>query len=109
MPLLNCMVTHCVYNKDELCSRGDIRIGGREARVADETCCDSFRDRAEGTAVNSVTGGCGCSSIHVDCEAEGCTYNENCKCTANEVNIDGACADRCEDTVCETFRCKNCG
>ena len=45
MPLLNCMVTHCVYNKDELCSRGDIRIGGREARVADETCCDSFRDR----------------------------------------------------------------
>lgn len=106
MPLLSCMVTNCVYNKDELCSRGDIKVGGRDAKVADETCCDSFRDKSCGSATNSVTSGCGCSSIHVDCDACSCEFNEDRKCTAREISIDGACADERCDTACESFRCR---
>ncbi len=106
MPLLNCMVTNCVYNKEELCSRGDIKIGGRKATIAEETCCDSFRDKNHGAAKNAVSTECGCSSIRVDCDACSCKYNEDKTCCAPEVNIEGACADGCDDTVCETFCCK---
>lgn len=106
MPLLSCMVTNCVYNKDELCSRGEIKVGGHEAKIADETCCDSFRDKNSGAAKNAVSSGCGCSSIHVACEACSCKFNEDKKCSAREISIDGACADKCEDTVCDSFRCK---
>ena len=107
MPLLSCMVTNCVYNKDELCSKGDIKVGGRDAKVADETCCDSFLDRADSPVTNSMTSGCGCSTIRVDYEACNCKFNEDKKCVAREISIDGACADKCDDTVCESFRCRS--
>ena len=104
MPLLCCMVTNCVYNKDELCSRGDIKVGGHDAKVADETCCDSFRDKSDNPITNSMTTGCGCSAIRVACDAVTCKFNEDKKCVAREISIDGACADKPEDTACESFR-----
>ena len=32
MPALSCSAMTCVYNQNELCSKGDIRVGGSGAR-----------------------------------------------------------------------------
>ena len=54
MTILKCSATKCMYNENELCSRGDIEITGAGARNADETNCGSFRERnASGAAMNS--------------------------------------------------------
>ena len=46
MTILKCSATKCMYNENELCSRGDIEITGAGARNADETNC--------GSSVNAV-------------------------------------------------------
>ena len=55
MTILKCSATKCMYNENELCSRGDIEITGDGVhRNADETSCGSFRERnASGAAMNS--------------------------------------------------------
>ena len=61
MTILKCSATKCMYNENELCSRGDIEITGAGARNADETNCGSFRERsASGAAMNSEAHHCGC-------------------------------------------------
>ena len=37
MTILKCSATKCLYNENELCSRGDIEITGDNAHRADET------------------------------------------------------------------------
>lgn len=101
MPALVCSAQNCMYNKSMYCSRGDIEVGGEHARVCQDTCCESFRERKGDSFQNSC--GCGCSSIDIRCEAVGCKYNEQCKCRADHVDISGAAACRCEDTECVTF------
>ena len=39
---LKCVVENCTYNKDCLCSKGDIMVGGKHACDCDGTCCESF-------------------------------------------------------------------
>ena len=92
MPALSCSAMTCVYNQNELCSKGDIRVGGSGAKSSMETCCESFKERGEGTMSNST--GCGCTKIGVDCKAQNCTFN------------DSACS--CQETECSSFRC-GCG
>ena len=75
MPALSCSAMTCVYNQNELCSKGDIRVGGSGAKSSMETCCESFKERGEGTMSNST--GCGCTKIGVDCKAQNCTFNDN--------------------------------
>ncbi len=45
---LKCGVENCTYNKDRLCSKGDIMVGGRHACDCEDTCCESFAERREG-------------------------------------------------------------
>lgn len=35
MPLLNCTVKSCLYNKDEYCAKGDILVDGRTAKMSE--------------------------------------------------------------------------
>lgn len=104
MPMLSCSAVTCVYNKDELCSKGDIQVGGNNATTADETCCASFKERTSSDSSNAE--GCGCKTIAVDCEAQKCMYNENCKCDAAKIGIGGSSACKCDETMCGTFTCK---
>nr|WP_317365355.1 DUF1540 domain-containing protein [uncultured Blautia sp.] len=106
MTILNCTAVTCVYNKDRLCSRGEIEVTGSDARAADETCCGSFRDRNEGSATNSLKDSCGCEKINIDCKARECTYNEHCRCTASAIDINGENACTEAETKCGTFACK---
>ena len=86
MTILKCSATKCLYNENELCSRGDIEITGNNAHRADETNCGSFRDRATAGMTNSKAHHCGCEKINIDCKAQECTYNDQCKCTASAID-----------------------
>ena len=79
MTSLKCSAHNCCYNKNSLCSRGAISVEGADARYADDTACESFRDQEECAVKNSADPGCGCETINIDCKAHNCTYNEHCK------------------------------
>ncbi len=104
MPMLRCSATTCVYNEEQLCSKGDIKVNGSDAKYADETSCASFRERSGDSAKNSC--GCGCKTIDVDCKACECVHNANEKCAADSIDIAGVNACECQDTKCGTFSCK---
>jgi hypothetical protein len=97
-----------MYNKDSLCSRGNIEVMGDHATHADETCCGSFRERTEGRATNSIGDEQGFEKIQINCKAESCTYNSTGNCTASAIDISGNNACTCGETACNTFHC-TCG
>ena len=45
MTRLDCSVVNCTYNKDDSCCKDNIHVGGKNAKVTDETSCESFRER----------------------------------------------------------------
>lgn len=63
MTILKCSAMTCVYNKEQLCSKGDIDVTGENATSANETSCGSFRERTGGSMKGSYTDGCGCDKI----------------------------------------------
>ena len=79
MPELKCTVQTCVHNQQYLCDLDKIQVGGENAKNPQETCCDSFQERKDGTYSNSL------NSMHeasdrsaIDCKATNCMYNEQC-------------------------------
>lgn len=106
MPELKCTVQTCVHNKQFLCDLDKIQVGGDSAKTAQETCCDSFQERKDGTYTNSVdsmkaASDCAC----IDCKATACMYNENCSCKAGKISVEGGDARQSEGTECATFKC----
>ena len=45
MPALSCSAMTCVYNQNELCSKGDIRVGGSGAKRAARASRSAVRAR----------------------------------------------------------------
>lgn len=68
MTSLKCSAHNCCYNKNSLCSRGSISVEGADARYADDTACESFRDQEECAVKNSADPCCGCETINIDCK-----------------------------------------
>ncbi|MDO5338061.1 MAG: DUF1540 domain-containing protein [Eubacteriales bacterium] len=101
MTLLSCSAVSCMYNKDKLCSKGDILVDGPQAHIPDETCCSSFRHQKNDDYSNSC--GCGCETIAVGCKAHECIYNHDQKCTASAIDIAGSHASTQQETMCSTF------
>lgn len=101
MAELKCNAEQCTWNKDHLCSKGDIQVGGKHAGTYEETCCESFAMRGENAYTSSIARPS--KMISIDCEAEKCMYNENYKCVASHVDIRGCSACQCKDTACATF------
>lgn len=106
MTLLKCSATTCMYNQNQLCSKGEIEVLGDRAHSSTDTACGSFREKGTGGFTNQLSdGGCGCEKIQIDCKAKECTYNDNCRCTASAIDIEGHNACNCHDTKCGTFFC----
>ena len=101
MAELKCGVENCTYNKERLCSKGDIMVGGKHADNADDTCCESFMERRDGAFTSSTAHPS--KTISIDCEAVKCVYNSNYKCVADHVDITGCGADSSRETSCATF------
>ena len=92
---LKCVVENCTYNKDCLCSKGDIMVGGKHACDCDGTCCESFAQKREGRESFSNSLSHPSHTISIDCEAVKCIYNSNYKCVAEHVDIKGCGACDC--------------
>lgn len=108
MPVLTCAATTCIYNKDKLCSKGDIQVTGEHATYSDATSCGSFVERGSSASNRAGDTGCGCSTIDVRCEACKCVFNEKKKCSADQITIEGRNACESSETECGSFRCENC-
>ncbi|MGN0382752.1 MAG: DUF1540 domain-containing protein [Eubacterium sp.] len=105
MPILDCSVSTCYYNKQNQCCLGDIKVEGESATNSERTACNSFRERGEDTYSNT----CGCgiepeTVIQVDCDAIKCVYNEDRKCKADHIGIAGAGAKHYTETECSSFK-----
>ena len=106
MPELSCTVQTCVHNYQYLCELDKIQVGGSSAKDAQETCCDSFEERREGSYSNktdSMKSVSDCSDV--DCKAKDCRYNEECKCHAGKISVEGGDACHSSGTECATFDC----
>ncbi len=101
MPKLDCSVVNCRYNEDYGCVRSNISVGGASAQNSSETRCDSFEERRGDYARNSTAGPS--ARLNVRCEAKKCVHNDNCTCEAEKIDVAGANACRCGDTLCGTF------
>ena len=104
MPELRCTVQTCLHNKQNYCDLDAIEVKGNSASHIDETCCGSFEER-KGNTTSNVTGNASPLS-NIDCKAVQCTYNENCKCHAGKISVEGSNACRKDETVCATFEAK---
>ena len=104
MAELKCGAESCVYNREKLCSKGDIMVGGKHACNSEETCCESFICKKPD--VDAYTSAIAHPShvISIDCEAVKCVYNSNYKCVAEHVDIKGHGAEESKETVCATFK-----
>lgn len=104
MTRLDCSVVNCTYNKDNSCCKDNIHVGGRDARVTDQTCCDSFQERRTDGAsnVNEIPS----KPTEVSCDATSCIYNHLCKCHADQIQVAGSNACKCDQTECATFNCE---
>lgn len=103
MPELRCTVQTCLHNKNFYCDLDGIVVGGNSATRSEETCCDSFEER-KGDSYSNVTKDASATS-NIDCKATDCMYNEECKCHAGKISVEGSDACHCEETECATFKC----
>lgn len=104
MPELKCTVQTCAHNKQFYCDLDSIKVEGNTAKNAEETCCGSFVERKEGSYSN-VTGEASPTSC-IDCKATECMYNNECKCHAGKISVEGSDACHCDQTECASFKCK---
>jgi len=101
---LKCTVKNCMYNCDDMCSKGDIMVAGKYAGSDKETNCDSFSQRREGYNPMKSSIEHPSRTISIDCEAGKCYYNSGYRCSAEHVDITGCTACDCKQTKCATFK-----
>lgn len=101
MTELRCTVQTCMYNKDYYCALKSITVGGSSAKKPEETSCDSFRERKEGSYSNAL--GEATATSQIDCKAIDCMYNNDCRCHAGKINVEGNHACTAKETECATF------
>lgn len=106
MPVLDCNVVSCIYNKIDCCCRGKIQVEGRQAEDSEETCCGSFVEIGENR--DSYTDKIERPDVYlyVDCDASNCIYNKSLKCDADRIGITGGIASATQNTNCGSFQSK---
>lgn len=103
MPNLKCSVCNCGSNEDGRCCRPDIDVKGPHACDCEDTCCHSFTQQNDQSAVNSSGYQHPNDALEIHCSAENCVYNDNKLCTAESIDIDGNGANNARGTQCSTF------
>lgn len=103
--MISCSVNNCSHNSNGSCCANAIRVGGKGVSKAEYTCCGSFLDQANySNLTNSQTSSGVCESI--TCEAKNCKHNNNCACTASNIQINGTDVNLYSETNCSTFELK---
>lgn len=104
MPVLDCSVRSCYYNKENKCCLDGIHVEGHTAEKSIHTACGSFRAGDKDNYSNS----CGCdraprNQADIKCDAVKCEFNECEKCTAKHIGIAGDGAKTSRETECSSF------
>ncbi len=108
MTELNCSVKNCYYNKNSKCCKGGIHVGGTDATITEATYCEDFREKKDAMTAKAEHCDCGPErKADIKCDAVRCTFNDNCKCHAKEITIEGNNATHQSQTECGSFTC-NC-
>lgn len=125
MPTVKCVVDTCThYLFGDRCGAKNIDImhedETRMSSIVEQTMCKSFT-HAKGIAnylgsadnVNWTGAVAGLFdaeypvSPSVTCTVSSCEYwGEGAKCVASGIEITGANSDECQDTNCQTFKCR---
>ena len=98
---LKCVAENCAYNKECLCTKGDIMVGGKHAKEIEDTCCESFKQGSESYSNSAKEA---CRTIDISCKATHCMYNKDEKCYAEHIGIAGGNAMESAETECASFR-----
>ena len=104
MTKLECNVTNCVHNADRCCCNSSILVDGHKASTAEDTCCASFDESKGGVFTNLFK--TPETRLEVSCDAEKCMYNEDRRCVADKISINGDGAGQCAETRCSTFKAR---
>lgn len=109
MPVLDCSVKSCYYNKESKCCLDGIHVEGHQANQSSMTACGSFRPMMK----DQYTDACKCETnptrdANVRCEAVKCMFNEGDRCKASHIGITGGDAKDMRETECASFVCENC-
>ncbi len=102
MTKLECNVANCLHNADNCCCKQAIIVDGSDAKENYETCCGSFDEQKDGSFKNMFK--TPEHRLEIDCEAVNCVYNENRRCSADQVGITGDGASEAAQTECATFK-----
>jgi hypothetical protein len=95
-----CTVSNCYYNKREGCTAPALDVDGEMADESRLTCCDTFIEQKPGmkSSVQEPKG-----ETQISCKAKKCTYNDNERCDAQRIVVNGKNAQHTEETCCSTF------
>jgi len=85
--IINCIVTECAYNSNNMCRAMAITVGSACA------ACDTFTKQSQKAGIPDATGSVGA------CKISSCKYNDALECTANGIHV-GRHEDHAE---CNTF------
>ena len=103
MPQLRCNADNCAHNANNCCCNNEIKVDGQQAQTSSNTCCSNFCE-SQGNMQDAVDQAYASPETEVDCSAQNCAHNDNCKCHADSVDVSGAGACNCDGTCCSTFK-----
>ena len=107
MPELRCTVQTCVHNQQNYCNLDAICVDGSTAKDSEDTCCKSFEERKDSYFNAADITGQASDRSDIDCKAVECMYNEQCRCHAGKISVEGSNACESEQTECATFHYGN--
>lgn len=103
MPNLICSVENCTYNSSHLCALDRIHVSGSNAVESHSTSCRSFVNRSDSFS-NCVSCGEPTERTDIECEAQKCTHNKDCRCHADGIDVCGCGSRSSKGTECATFK-----
>ena len=105
MNKIDCSVSNCSHNKEGLCYANRINIGGKSAVNDCQTCCGSFLNKLlYSDLTNNINGDGSCDCLV--CHVKSCSHNENCLCSLENIQVDGANPEIYTETFCKSFELK---
>ena len=100
MAEIKCTVTNCYFNKSLGCTASTLSVDGRHADESRSTSCLTYIEQKPGlrSSVDEPK-----SNTDILSAAVKCVYNEDERCEANDIIVNGKNASVPEETCCSTF------
>ncbi len=88
MPIVNCSVSDCSYNRGKKCKRSGIGVFKDSYYDTNDTVCGNFKPSDRSNLLNEIsTEFMNYPATRVKCSADSCKHNSEMKCTAKSLDI----------------------